>query len=160
MGHQSRTMSKAPNCVWAQRDDLVYFTVQQVDCKDELVDIDFDAGKINFSAGEYALDVELFEALTAEGSKWNNNGREIQFLLMKKESKWWDRLTKLPSKTFRSIKTDFNKWKDEDEQDEDTAGPGQFGGDGGGMGGGMEGMDMAKMMEQMGGMGGGMEGMD
>merc|ERR1719272_796472 len=172
-------MSKAPNCVWAQRDDLVYFTVQQVDCKDEKVDIDFDAGKINFSAGEYALDVELFEALTAEGSKWNNNGREIQFLLMKKESKWWDRLTKLPSKNFRSIKTDFNKWKDEDEQDEDTTGPGQFGGDGqgmgggmggmgggmggmpgmGGMGGGMEGMDMAKMMEQMGGMGG-MEGMD
>ncbi len=42
--------------------------------------------------------LQLFEALTTEGSKWNNTGREVQFLLMKKEAKWWDRLTKLPSK--------------------------------------------------------------
>merc|ERR1712194_394727 len=173
MGAQLRNMSKNPQCVWAQRDDLVYFTVQQIDLKDEKVDIDFEAGKIVFSAGDYALDLELFDALSTEGSKWNNTGREVQFLLMKKEAKWWDRLTKAPSKNFRNIKTDFDKWKDEDEQEEDTQGPGNFGAGGmgvgggmpggmggmpgmGGMGGmpGMEGMDMEAMMKQMGGMGG------
>merc|ERR1711957_883916 len=156
-------------------------TIKQVDLKDEKVDIDFEAGKIVFRAGAgswsglqedlevYALDLELFDALSTEGSKWNNTGREVQFLLMKKEAKWWDRLTKAPSKNFRNIKTDFDKWKDEDEQEEDTQGPGNFGAGGmdfGGMGGGggmpggmggmpgMEGMDMEAMMTQMGGMGG------
>merc|ERR1712072_706118 len=166
MGTDGRTtMSKNPQCVWAQRDDLVYFTIKQVDLKDEKVDIDFEGGNINFTAGEYALDLKLFGALKTEGSKWNNTGREVQFLLMKAEEKWWDRLTEAPSKDYRFIKTDFDKWKDEDEQEEDTQGPGNFGAGGmdfsqmmggmGGMGGmpGMEGMDMAKMMEQMGGMG-------
>merc|ERR1712146_405614 len=84
---------------------------------------------------------------------------------MKKDAKWWDRLTKEPSKNFRFIKTDFDKWKEED-----TAGPGNFGAGGmdfssmmGGMGGGMpgmEGMDMSKMMESMGGMGGGEDELD
>merc|ERR1712194_829334 len=149
MGAQLRNMSKNPQCVWAQRDDLVYFTVQQIDLKDEKVDIDFEAGKIVFSAGDYALDIELFDGLKTEGSKWNNTGREIQFLLR----------------------------KNEDEQEEDTQGPGNFGAGGmdfgsmmgggggggmpggmggmpGGMGGGMEGMDMEAMMKQMQGMGG------
>eukprot|EP00657_Telonema_sp_P-1_P001432 TRINITY_DN135_c0_g1_i2.p3 TRINITY_DN135_c0_g1~~TRINITY_DN135_c0_g1_i2.p3 ORF type:complete len:187 (+),score=71.70 TRINITY_DN135_c0_g1_i2:227-787(+) len=165
-------MSKNLQCVWAQRDDLVYFTIQQCDLKDEKVDIDFEAGKINFQSGEYALELEFFAPLKKEGSVWNNTGREVQLLLMKAEPGWWDRLTKDTVKR-KNIKTDFNKWKDEDEQDEDTTGPGSFAGaDGGGMdfgsmmggGGGMpgmEGMDMAKMMEQMGGMGGmgGMDGM-
>merc|ERR1711871_813469 len=163
MGRHRTNMSKNPQCVWAQRDALVYFTIQQVDLTDEKVEIDFEGGKINFSAGEYALDLELFAALKTEGSKWVNTGREVQFLLMKEKEEWWDRLTKAPSKNYRFIKTGFNKWKDEDEQDEDTSGPGNFGAGGmdlgsmGGMGGGMpgmEGMDMAKMMEQMQGMGG------
>merc|ERR1711935_1235721 len=178
MGAQFKTMSKNPQCVWAQRDDLVYSTVQQIDLKDEKVDIDFEAGKIVFSAGDYAIDIELFDGLKTEGSKWNNTGREIQFLLMKNEEKWWDRLTKAPTKNYKFIKTDFDKWKDEDEQEEDTQGPGNFGAGGmdfGGMGGGggmpggmggmpgmggmggmpgMEGMDMEAMMKQMGGMGG------
>merc|ERR1740130_220125 len=144
-------MSKNPQCVWAQRDDLVYFTVQQIDLKDEKVDI------------------ELFDGLKTEGSKWNNTGREIQFLLMKNEEKWWDRLTKAPTKNYKFIKTDFNKWKDEDEQEEDTQGPGNFGAGGmdfgnmmgGGGGGGMPG-GMGGMGGMPGGMGGmpGMEGMD
>merc|ERR1712216_987195 len=157
MGSEPSKMSKSPQCVWAQRDDLVYFTIKQVDIKDENVDVDFDGGKIQFAGGDYALDLELFEALKPDGSKWNNTGREIQFLLMKKEDKWWDRLTKAPSKDYRFIKTDFDKWKDEDEQDEDTSGPGNIGAGGqdfSSMMGGMGGMDMAKMMEQMGGMGG------
>ena len=136
------------------RSTQVYFTVQQIDLKDEKVDIDFEAGKIVFSAGDYAIDIEvrfrtnthapllsstlsdvihntvectidllllpkcytlslvkgsdsligfvsvqLFDGLKTEGSKWNNTGREIQFLLMKNEEKWWDRLTKAPSKS-------------------------------------------------------------
>ena len=127
--------------------------MQQIDLKDEKVDIDFEAGKIVFSAGDYAIDIEvrfstnthaplasstlsdvihntlasiidlscspkcytlslaggsdcpelvcvqLFDGLKTEGSKWNNTGREIQFLLMKNEEKWWDRLTKAPTKS-------------------------------------------------------------
>merc|ERR1711924_111015 len=53
-------MSKNPQCVWAQRDDLVYFTIQQTDLTDENVGINFEDGVINFTAGDYALkDLEV-----------------------------------------------------------------------------------------------------
>merc|ERR1711865_662529 len=157
---QFKTMSKNPQCVWAQRDDLVYFTVQQIDLKDEKVDIDFEAGKIVFSAGDYAIDIELFDGLKTEGSKWNNTGREIQFLLMKNEEKWWDRLTKAPTKNYKFIKTDFGVGGMDFGNMMGGGGgggmPGGMGGMPGGMGGmpGMEGMDMEAMMKQMQGMGG------
>jgi hypothetical protein len=75
-----------------------------------------------------------------------------QILLVKKEAEWWDMLLKVKGNNKNWLKTDFDRWVDEDEQDE--AGPeGNFGGDGmppGGMG-GMGGMG--------GGGGGGMGGM-
>lgn len=68
-------------------------------------------------------------------------------MLRKKEAKeeYWPRLLK-ESKKMHFLKTDFDKWVDEDEQDEKPEDEG--------MGGGMGGMPDMGAMGGMGGMGG------
>jgi hypothetical protein len=87
-------------------------------------------------------------------------GQHVAFVIKKEESgPYWPRLLKQSGK-FSWLKTDFNKWKDEDEEEEVVA-PGAespFGGDMasmmGGMGGGMGGMDINQLMQMQGMMGG------
>ena len=70
----------------------------------------------------------------------------------KKQEEYWPRLTKEKVR-LHNVKTDFDKWVDEDEQDEaNEAGDMPFPG----------GMDMNALMSQMGGGAGGMDfgGMD
>jgi prostaglandin-E synthase len=52
-------------------------------------------------------------------SKFSIGQRSVEFSLRKKESgPFWDRLLKEKTK-LHWIKTDFNRWKDEDEMEED-----------------------------------------
>lgn len=44
--------------------------------------------------------------------------RNICYLVKKAESKWWSRLLKQEGKPPVFIKVDWDKWIDEDEQDE------------------------------------------
>jgi hypothetical protein len=56
----------------------------------------------------------------------------IEFALEKKETgPFWERLLKEKTK-YHWLKTDFNKWKDEDESDVELVGGGGGGGGGGG----------------------------
>lgn len=75
-----------------------------------------------------------------QNSKYVVHDRLIDFNLEKKnkDAKFWPRLLKSTGKA-GWLKTDFSRWKDEDEEDEPapSAGAGGFGdfGGGGGMGG-------------------------
>lgn len=106
--------------------------------------------------------MEFFAKIVKEESRNNTKGRNPIITLAKedKEAEYWPRLTKEKVKNAR-IQVDWNKWVDEDEEDEapemggdfDPSAMSQFGGAGGmpgmgGMGGpgGMGGMDMASMM--------------
>lgn len=113
----------------------------------------------------FELSLELFGEV--EEVRRTLNGKSLALVLRKKElgTDYWPRLTKDKVK-LQYLKTDFSKWKDEDEQDdveeeaEEPQGP-----PGGGMGGmpGMGGaggppgggMDFASMMQGMGGGAGG-----
>merc|ERR1711959_107097 len=175
----SWNMSKLPPVQWAQRTDKVFLTLDLVDVAEPNVTYTEEGG-ITFSGkangSDYNWETDLFGAVNVEESKWQSTGRKVEILILKKEAEWWDRLLKKSGKN-NHIKTDFDKWVDEDEEDEVADdGMGQFRGPGGmdlssmmggmgGMGGGgmpgMEGMDMEAMMKQMGGAGGmgGMGGM-
>ena len=129
--------------------------------------------------------MEFFAAVVKADSKFNTKGRNPIITLAKadKDAEYWPRLTKDKVKNSR-ITVDWNKWVDEDEENEapemggdfDPAMMSQFGGGAGGMpgmpgmggmggmpgmpgmggagAGGMGGMDMEALMKQMGGMGG------
>merc|ERR1711902_436998 len=73
-----------------------------------------------------------------EKSKFAVRDRVIEFALEKKDSgPYWKRLVKEEQKQ-HWLKVDFNKWRDEDESDDEAGG----------------GQDLEQMMSQMGGMAG------
>jgi len=186
-----------PEVTWAQRssaDDpeknYVYLTIVAADVPESDLKLDLKEQSLSFKGTStskkctYAIDLEFFAEIDPKESKISHSGRDVTMVLRKKEMKeeFWPRLLK-DSKKMHFLKTNFDKWVDEDEQDEAPedesmnqmnpmagggGGDGGFGGidfsklgaGGGGMP-GMEGMDMASMMQGMGGAGGmgGMPGM-
>ncbi|CDM31052.1 hypothetical protein DTO013E5_309 [Penicillium roqueforti] len=116
----------------------------------------------------YSVSLDLFAEIDPENSKVNHTDRDVELVLRKKELKeeFWPRLLESKQK-MHFLKTNFDKWVDEDEQDEagedDYANNfGGFGGEGGGDpsagAGGLGNIDFSKLggMPGMGGMGGGM----
>lgn len=151
-------MAILPEIYWAQRSsasepekNIIYLTVLISDIKQPKVELKSD--HLNFESGheedsqKYAVKVNFYDEIDVENSKQHYTGRGLFFVLRKKtaQDEFWPRLTK--EKRLPYIKTDFDKWVDEDEQEdaEEPAMP--------------EGMDMSQMAG-MGGAGGGAGGMD
>lgn len=140
----------APLVQWAQRKDKVFLTIMVEDCKSPSIDI--SASKLSFKgkskSKDYEVELEFNKEVDPEKSKQRITGRDIYFELMKTEdsSSWWPRLLKDSSKR-HWLKTDFNKWKDEDDTEDEAEDTNNF--------------DMESMMQSMGGLGGmgGMGGM-
>jgi len=157
-----------PEVLWAQRSNktdaaknYVYLTITVPDVQKQNLKLDLKPTGLTFSAVSdslkrtYALDLEFYAEIDVENSKVNHTGKNVEMVLRKKELKeeFWPRLLK-DAKKVHYLKTDFDKWVDEDEQEE---APEDDLGNMGGMG-GMPGMgDMSNMM---GGAGGDFGGID
>ncbi len=118
-----------PRVLWAQRHDTVFLTFEVFEVKNEKVDI--KAEGVSFSGtrssddAKFAVDLQLFGAINPESSKINVTHREVSVVLKKAESgPYWPRLLK-SSQKMHFIHTDFSKWIDEDEEDEEEAGAGE-----------------------------------
>jgi len=137
-----------PAVVWAQRKDKVFLTVKLEGCVDPTVEIKdttlYFKGKGGTSKTDHEVLMEFNKEIDPETSKYQSTGREIAFILMKKEASmgFWPRLLK-DSKKMHYLKTDFSKWRDEDDSDVDE----------------QEDFNLDEMMSSMGGMQGGMPGM-
>lgn len=155
-------MSRHPEVTWAQRTDKIYITILLPDAKNANVKLEPE-GKLTFSATAgsqdttFELNLELYDKVNVEASKISVGLRHILCVVEKAEKGWWKRLLKGEGKTPLYLKVDWDKWVDEDEEDEKVGGDADFGGmDFSGMGGGgLGGMDFSRLG---GGLGGG--GMD
>ncbi|KAI4096918.1 MAG: hypothetical protein LQ348_003719 [Seirophora lacunosa] len=147
-----------PEATWAQRSsasdpekNFIYLTIAAPDVKK--IDLDLKPTGLTFNGTSetkettYHLELEFYAEIDTENSKTHHTSRDVLLVLRKKELKeeYWPRLLK-ESKKVHFLKTDFDKWVDEDEQE--GAPVDDMMGGMGGMGGGMPGM------EGMGGMGG------
>lgn len=67
----------------------------------------------------YAFEIQLFDEVDVDQSKWNTKGRNIILNIAKKntDAEHWPRLTKDKIKNSH-IQIDWSKWVDEDEEDE------------------------------------------
>jgi hypothetical protein len=67
----------------------------------------------------YHLELELYGVIDPAKTKTHHTGMHIELKLQKKELKeeYWPRLLKNPGKV-HFLRTDFDKWVDEDEQNE------------------------------------------
>ncbi|KAL8947863.1 MAG: hypothetical protein Q9222_005901 [Ikaeria aurantiellina] len=168
-----------PEVTWAQRSsatdaekNFIYLTIAAPDIPK--IDVDLKPTSLTFTGHSetkettYHVELEFYAEIDVENSKTHHTSRDVFFVLRKKEQKeeFWPRLLK-DTKKMHFLKTDFDKWVDEDEQDgaPDDAMAGMGGGMGGmpGMGGmgedgGFGGIDFSKLggaggMPDMGDMG-------
>ncbi|KAK9385415.1 putative Hsp90 binding co-chaperone [Lipomyces mesembrius] len=149
-----------PEVLWAQRSsqseadkNVIYLTINAIDVTSP--DVTITPTSLSYkgtsaSGKEYAVDLEFFDEIDVENSKKTITGRDAFFILRKKEAKeeFWPRLVKDKRKV-HYIKTDFDKWVDEDEQE--TAPGDDFAGYGGGM-------DFSSMQSELGSAMGGLGG--
>ncbi|CAK0742899.1 hypothetical protein CVIRNUC_001428 [Coccomyxa viridis] len=161
-------MAMVPKAQWAQGKDVVYLTIDLQDVRDPKIDISNDAsskhGKVSFKGEgkshatgdekhQYALDIDLFGEVNSDESKISISGRKVVLVIAKAGSteEYWPRLLHSKQKQ-NNITVDWDKWVDEDEQDEadpkkdfdlgDLQNFSNFGGGdfGAGLGGGMSGI--------------------
>ncbi|KNC99743.1 Hsp90 cochaperone SBA1 [Spizellomyces punctatus DAOM BR117] len=133
----------APEVLWAQRADELFVTINLSDVEDPKIDVTPSSLKFAGKArgNQYAVTIDFYKEVDPETSKQSITARNLSFVLAKKEKgqEYWPRLTKEKGK-LHWLKTDFSKWKDEDEDDEPVQA-------------GFEGMDFSQF-QGMGGMGG------
>ncbi|ROV97753.1 hypothetical protein VMCG_07410 [Cytospora schulzeri] len=161
------TTTATPEVLWAQRSsstdpekNFIYLTISVPDVPASSMKLDLKPTGLTFTGHSdtlkktYHLELEFFAEIDDKASKTNHTGKNVEFKLQKKDldEAYWPRLLK-EAKKVHFLRTDFDKWVDEDEQNE--AGEedfSQFGGMGGmpGMGG----------MGGMGGEGGDFGGID
>jgi len=132
-----------PSAIWAQRNNLVFLTLNVTDAKSP--EIKVEANRLFFKATScgkvYETDVELYGEINPETSKQEVTDRNVQLVLMRKEpGPYWPRLLKAAGKV-HWLKVDFGKWKDEDDSDDEGGDQNRE-------------MDLEQMMSQMGGLGG------
>jgi len=168
-----------PNVMWAQRKDSLYITICVGDLKDDKK-INITEDQLTLSATsqtgnkKYSVTLDFYAPIVPSKTKKMFTDRELVFLLYKKTQAdvdsastpdasaskrppvqgFWPRI--LVEKKYHWLKTDFNRWKDEDDVDtesggndfggDDMFGGGGFGGGGGGFGGNQ---DLSSMMQQM-----------
>ncbi|KAF6819987.1 cs domain-containing protein [Colletotrichum plurivorum] len=165
--------TSTPEVLWAQRSsssdaskNFVYLTISVPDVPPSSLKLDLKPTGLSFNGHSntlkrtYAVDLEFYAEIDVAESKINHTAKNVELKLQKKELKeeYWPRLLK-DSKKVHFLKTDFDKWVDEDEQEEAAEEDfSQFGGMGGmpgmgGAGGDFGGIDFSKL-------GGGAPGMD
>lgn len=147
-----------PEVLWAQRSsqsdatkNFIYLAISVPDVPKDDLQLDLKPNTLTFTGTSgtlkrvYHLELEFYAEIDPAESKINHTSKNIEIKLQKKELKeeYWPRLLK-SSQKLHFLKTDFDKWVDEDEQNEAPEDDfSQFGGMGGmpGMGGmgGMEG---------------------
>jgi hypothetical protein len=117
----STSSTLTPFVKWAQRKDCIYLTIDVFDVQNE--NIQLDNNHLSFSGtrkgdnAHFAVDLSFYAPINASASKKCVTDRDISFVLEKetKDDEFWPALVATPSKL---IRIDFDKWVDEDAEDE------------------------------------------
>ncbi|EFO91052.1 hypothetical protein CRE_31478 [Caenorhabditis remanei] len=147
-------MSKQPQVLWAQRESLVYLTIEVDEAKIE--ELKGEGNKLHFQGSsktdKYETTLEFFDEIDPASVKHTGSStRVVEITIQKKTPGWWPRLLQTKGKV-HWLKVDFGKWKDEDEDEEAEEAAAAGAGVGGGIG---NGFDLNQYMSSLGGAGGG-----
>ena len=109
-----------PTLKWAQRKDKLYITINVVHSKTPKIEINGKKMKYEGTDGtkNYSFEIELYDEIDTENSKYTLDTRNIFLNLKKKKSgDYWPRLT-FDKVKFHWIEIDWNYFVDEDEEEE------------------------------------------
>jgi hypothetical protein len=123
--------NSATTVLWAQRspqseddkNNYIFLTINVPDVPKEDLQLDIKADSITFTGisgtkkTKYHVELPLYAEIDTSESKTHHTAKNIELKLEKKErnKEYWPRLLK-DSKKLHFLKTDFDKWVDEDEQ--------------------------------------------
>ena len=112
-----------PIIKWAQRKDRLFITINVVHSKKPIVDLT-DGKRIKYQGTDgtvnYSFDIELYDEISKDESKYTLDARNIFLNLKKKTSgPYWPRLLK-DEKKYHWIEVDWMYFAEEDEEDEAT----------------------------------------
>ena len=112
-----------PMIKWAQRKDRLFITISVVHSKKPIVDLT-DGKRIKYQGTDgtvnFAFDIELYDEISKDESKYTLESRNIFLNLKKKTSgPYWPRLLK-DEKKYHWIEVDWMYFTEEDEEDEAT----------------------------------------
>ncbi|SPQ27591.1 d6786467-1c97-4d63-9482-97aa0fac6e56 [Thermothielavioides terrestris] len=131
-----------PEVLWAQRSsnsdpekNFIYLTISVPDVPRENLKLDLKPTGLSFTGHSdtlkktYHVELEFYAEIDPAESKVNHSARDVEMKLRKKElnESYWPRLLK-DTKKQHFLKTDFDKWVDEDEQNEAADDDFNFGG--------------------------------
>ena len=110
-----------PIIKWAQRKDKLFITISVVHSKKPIVDLT-DGKRIKYQGTDgkinYKFDIELYDEIVKDESKYTLESRNIFLNLKKKTSgPYWPRLIK-DEKKCHWIEVDWMYYAEEDEEDE------------------------------------------
>ena len=109
-----------PILKWAQRKDKLFITINVVHSKKPTIEIEGKKMKYQGIDGNinYAFDIELYDEIDKENSKYTLDARNIFLKLKKKtEGPYWPRLTTDKVK-YHWIEIDWVYFTEEDEEEE------------------------------------------
>lgn len=116
--------------MWAQRNNILFVTICLEDSKDP--DIKIESEMIYFKGiggtdqKMHEVTINLFAEIDVNKTVTNIKDRVIELILFKKQSApYWPRLTKEKTKV-HWLKSDFNKWEDEDDTDDELKSSGNM----------------------------------
>ncbi|TPX47814.1 hypothetical protein SeMB42_g01070 [Synchytrium endobioticum] len=115
-----------PEVLWAQRANEIYITINLADV--EKPNIQLSPTGLHFDAmshkSHYKVDLEFYSDIDPESSRQIITARNLLFAITKKnqDQAWWPRLLKQSGKAPHYVKTDFARWKDEDDENEEAGG--------------------------------------
>lgn len=119
-----------PAVIWAQRNDRLYVTINVEDCKNAVVN--FNEKGLSFSGKggaehlDYELVLEFYKKINPKESKFAVLSRHIPMVIKKEDGgPYWPRLITGTNKV-HWLKTDFEKWRDEDDSDVDERKDSEF----------------------------------
>jgi len=109
---------KHPTVLWAQRDNVLYLTVEVEDMKIKELVVDgerfFISGSNETGTVDYEAELELYGPVNGSDRRQVATQRHVELVIPKAKAEWWPRLLKTPTK-LAWLKVDFNKWLDEDD---------------------------------------------
>lgn len=115
-----------PPVMWAQRNSVLFVTICLEDCANPTVKVEpeklYFKGVGGTDMKVHEVTINFYKEIDATKTIQKSQGRSFEFVLTKKEEgPFWPRLTKENNK-FHWLKSDFNKWKDEDDSEDEEAG--------------------------------------
>jgi len=118
----SSNSTLTPTVVWAQRRDQIFVNIDLQDVKNEKILLEKD--KLSFlgssNGKQYNVELDFHGEIDPSKSRYAVKPRSVEFILVRKEAgAYWPSLLKSNLKP-RWLKVDWQKWKDEDELEDDA----------------------------------------